>query len=162
MIRTRAVRLDECAAVGELTVRAFVDGGHLAADDEYEQVLSDVAGRVAQAEVLVAVDGAELLGSVTVVRPDETYAQLCGPGELEFRMLAVHPDHAGRGAGRALVRAVLDRARAEGRTRVLLSTLDSMETARRLYLGLGFGRLPELDRTLPVGAIVRAMSRSVS
>jgi ribosomal protein S18 acetylase RimI-like enzyme len=60
-------------------------------------------------------------------------------------MLAVLPDYEGRGIGEALVRACIDRARADGRSRVYLDTTQWMERAQRLYERIGFVRAPELD-----------------
>ncbi|GMA88558.1 hypothetical protein GCM10025868_38080 [Angustibacter aerolatus] len=45
----------------------------------------------------------------------------------------------------ALVRACVDRARSEGRGRILLSTQTQMHAAQRLYGRLGFVRRPDLD-----------------
>jgi len=60
-------------------------------------------------------------------------------------MLAVTPKARGRGVGEALTRAVLDRARALGLSRAVLSSLDGMRSAHRLYERLGFTRLTERD-----------------
>ncbi|MET7437677.1 GNAT family N-acetyltransferase, partial [Streptomyces sp. NPDC005568] len=73
-------------------------------------------------------------------------AELARPGEAEIRMLAVAPQARGRGAGEALVRACVDRARAtEGCVRVVLSTQRTMRAAHRIYERLGFVRTPERD-----------------
>ena len=60
-------------------------------------------------------------------------------------MLSV--DHAarGQGIGELLVRGCLERARAAGKTRMVLSTDVRMSAAHRLYERLGFTRLPERD-----------------
>jgi GNAT superfamily N-acetyltransferase len=55
-------------------------------------------------------------------------------------MLAVTPVAQGRGVGRALVEAVLDRARAEGRGGIAIYTRPSMRAAHRLYGSMGFER----------------------
>jgi ribosomal protein S18 acetylase RimI-like enzyme len=72
---------------------------------------------------------------------------LAAEGEAEFRMLGVRPSHRGRGVGTALTRWCIDRARALGRTRLLLCTDRTMTDARRLYEGLGFRRRADLDWT---------------
>jgi ribosomal protein S18 acetylase RimI-like enzyme len=51
----------------------------------------------------------------------------------------------GRGVGELLVTACLDRARAAGKRRVVISTDPRMTSAHRLYERLGFTRLPERD-----------------
>lgn len=130
----------------EVTVQAYDVDGHLAGDVGYDAELRDIARRVELAEVLVAVgEAGDVLGCVTIVRPGSAYAEISRPGELEFRMLAVAPSARGRGVGEALTRAVLDRARTLGLRRVVLSSLDGMRSAHRLYERLGFTRLPERD-----------------
>ncbi|MEV6641177.1 GNAT family N-acetyltransferase [Amycolatopsis sp. NPDC051371] len=145
-VEIRPPRPEEYAAAGEVTVQAYDVDGHLADDVGYDAKLRDVASRAELAEVLVAVDAAgDVLGTVTVVRPGSPYAEISRPGELEFRMLAVAPSARGRGVGEALTRAVLDRARTLGIPKVVLSSLDRMHAAHRLYERLGFARLAERD-----------------
>lgn len=145
-VTIRPVQQEDLETVGDLTARAYLDGGHITADNDFYLVkLRDAAARADRAEVLVADDGAAVLGSVTVARYGSSFTELAGPGELEFRMLAVAPEASGRGAGRALVQAVLDRARAEGWSRVVLCSQESMTTAHRLYRGFGFQRAPARD-----------------
>ncbi|WP_410591387.1 GNAT family N-acetyltransferase [Amycolatopsis sp. lyj-23] len=145
-VEIRPPRPEEYAAAGEVTVQAYEADGHLAHDVGYDAVLRDVASRVEEAEVLVAVDGAgEVVGTVTIVRPGSPYAEISRPGELKFRMLAVAPSARGRGIGEALTRAVFDRARSLGLRKVVLSSLERMHSAHRLYERLGFARLAERD-----------------
>jgi len=137
---------EEYAAAGAVTVEAYEVDGHLAGDVGYDKELRDIARRVELAEVLVAIDAAgNVLGTVTIVGPGSEYAEISRDGELEFRMLAVTPKARGRGVGEALTRAVLDRARALGLSRVVLSSLAGMRSAHRLYERLGFTRLAERD-----------------
>ncbi|AIS00446.1 GNAT family N-acetyltransferase [Streptomyces glaucescens] len=135
-------------AVAELTAQAYLRDGLLdfGESDAYLGVLRDVAGRAAAAEVLVAVEHDRVLGSVTFVPSGGPMADIAGPGEAEIRMLAVAHAARGRGAGEALVRACVDRARAtEGCVRVVLSSQRTMHAAHRLYERLGFVRTPERD-----------------
>ena len=55
------------------------------------------------------------------------------------------PSARGRGVGRALVTACLDRARALGLTEAVLCSLPDMTPAHRLYESFGFMRRPDLD-----------------
>ncbi|GAA2347751.1 GNAT family N-acetyltransferase [Saccharopolyspora halophila] len=145
MTTIRPARPAEYPVIGEIAANAYAEAGNLPADGSYGPVLRDAADRADKAELLVALDGDKPVGTVTVVRPDEPYAEICRPGELEFRMLAVAPQAAGGGVGRRLVEAVFDRARAEERGRVVLCVQDSAEVPRQLYHRLGFQRLPERD-----------------
>jgi ribosomal protein S18 acetylase RimI-like enzyme len=134
-------------AVRDLTVRAYVEDGHLAADHAYAAVLGDVATRAAAAELWVAADGTDgrILGSVTFAAPGSALIQVSGVGEGEFRMLAVAPEARGRGVGEALVRWCIARAHELGLTGVAISTQPSMLAAHRIYQRLGFERTPERD-----------------
>lgn len=129
-----------------LTVSTYAEvlGPHLS--EGYRAELADVARRARETVVLVAVDGSDvLLGSVTFVPGLGPYAEFEGPDEAGIRMLVVGPAAQGRGVGRALVEACVERARAAGKARVSLHTTPSMLTAQRLYQRLGFRRAPERD-----------------
>ncbi|THA80516.1 GNAT family N-acetyltransferase [Streptomyces sp. A0592] len=146
LIRT-AVPADH-ETLGEITAQAYLADGHLDfnEDDAYLNVLRDVAGRAALAKVLVAERDGQVLGGVTFAAPGSPLADIAGPDEAEFRMLAVAHAARGQGAGEALVRACVERARAvEGVTGVVLSTQRSMAGAHRIYARLGFVRTPERD-----------------
>jgi GNAT superfamily N-acetyltransferase len=153
----RPVRADEHDAVGRLTVTGYAADGHLTLadgtyDHEYAAWLGDVSGRAADSEVLVAVDGDRLLGTVTWCPHGSPSAQLARePHQGEFRTLSVDPRERGRGAARALVEACLERARGTGLDEVLLCSLAEMTPAHRLYLSMGFVRRPDLDWSPPGG-----------
>ena len=51
----------------------------------------------------------------------------------------------GRGVGRALVDAVVERARVAGKQRVVLHTTDFMPVAQKLYSSFGFVRDESMD-----------------
>jgi ribosomal protein S18 acetylase RimI-like enzyme len=141
----RAVEPGEHADVSRLTVAAYRADGQLATAPEYAAVLADVAGRAAAADVLVAVDGAAVLGAVTFTLPGGAYAEVSRPGEAEFRTLAVDPAAQRRGVARALVQACIDRAAGLGCRAVVICVRDDNEAAFALYARFGFERDPSLD-----------------
>ncbi|WP_426594777.1 GNAT family N-acetyltransferase [Cellulomonas sp. McL0617] len=148
----RLARNDEIAGAGALTAEAYLADRLLDEDDEYEAQLRDATRRARDAMLLVATvpcedsDGSQtVVGTVTLAPYGTTYAEVAEPGELEVRMLAVAPRARGRGIAEALMRAALGYAVASGARRVVLSTLDSMVTAHRLYARLGFVAAPERD-----------------
>lgn len=156
----RPARPEEFETVGEITVRAYVEGGFVSSTSSgYAVELRRAADRAQRAELLVALDGDKVVGSVTVVRHGGAYAELARPGEVEFRMLAVAPEAAGRGVGRSLVQAVLDHAQAEGSVRVVLCSLETMTVAHRLYHSMGFTRLPDRDWQPEPGVHLLAFGR---
>jgi ribosomal protein S18 acetylase RimI-like enzyme len=150
----RDVRPDEYAAVGELVVdvyRTIIPGL-----DEYADELRQVADRIdAGVQVWVAEEGGTLAGTVSYVPGPGPYAEFEDPKGAGIRMLAVLPEFQGRGIGEALVRACLERARADGRQRVYLDTTQWMDTAQRLYQRIGFARAPELDWEPATGVRLR-------
>jgi ribosomal protein S18 acetylase RimI-like enzyme len=131
--------------IAELTVGVYRDEGY--GSESYLAQLADVAGRAAHADLLVAREaaGGDVVGSVALVLDGEFGEVLSSSDEAGFRMLVVDPAVRGRGVGELLVRACLDRARAAGKTRMVLSTEPRMHAAHRLYERLGFTRLPERD-----------------
>ena len=137
----------EYGTLGEITAQAFLRDGLLdfSDSDAYLDELRDVGKRAAAAEVLVAVADGTVLDGVTFVAPGGPLAEIAGPGEAEMRMLAVAPAARRRGAGEALVRACVERARAAGCLRLVLSTQRTMHAAHRIYERLGFVRVPERD-----------------
>ena len=155
-MEVRPVRPEEHEAAAQLVLDAYraLPGDHLTGD--YAAELADVARRSREAEVLVAVRRSgssageqgpdEVLGCVTFV-PDASspWAELLCAGEAGMRMLAVRPDAQGRGVGRALVDACVARARALGRTALVLHTTPWMLAAHHLYEEVGFVRFPSRD-----------------
>jgi ribosomal protein S18 acetylase RimI-like enzyme len=67
------------------------------------------------------------------------------PDEFELHLLCVRPDSRRRGIGEALVRAALQRAKAEGARGVVLWTQPTMDAAQRLYRRCGFERDESAD-----------------
>ncbi|WP_082509231.1 GNAT family N-acetyltransferase [Microbacterium sp. Leaf179] len=145
----RLVAPDEHADAGRLTADAYrhsyegLTAGYLAS-------LADVATRVAQGEVWVALDGDEIVGTVWTPRPGERLSPLAVEGELDFRQLAVAPTARGRGVGEALTRHVIGLARARGAVRVVMNSGPEMLGAHALYLKLGFRRLTEREHPVEV------------
>jgi GNAT superfamily N-acetyltransferase len=145
-VHIRPARTEELAAVGDLTVQAYVSDGLLAPDDPYTEELRAADERAAEADLLVAVDPDQsLLGTVTYTLAGSPWAEISRPGEAEFRMLAVSPGARGRGVGGALAQWCVDRARETGCIAVALSSLPDMRTAHRIYDRMGFVRAPERD-----------------
>jgi GNAT superfamily N-acetyltransferase len=147
-VRVDAARPDDFRRIAELTAGVYRDEGY--AGEEYLAQLADVADRATRAELLVARgpdgDGREdVVGSVALVLDGELGEVLESAAEAGFRMLVVDAAARGRGVGELLVTTCLERARAAGKQRVVISTDPRMSSAHRLYERLGFTRLPERD-----------------
>jgi ribosomal protein S18 acetylase RimI-like enzyme len=147
----RPAHPDEWEEAGRITVAAYLADGYIDSHaGGYADQLANASTRATEAELLVAVDGDAVLGTVTVVHPDTPWSEVSKPGELEFRMLAVAPAARGRGVGKRLVQAVLAEAKSHHIATVVMSSSEKMTTAHRLYTRMGFHRLPERDwRPIP-------------
>lgn len=141
----RPARPDEYDTVADVVSAAYATLPDHAAEHSYEASLRDVAGRAETAEVLVAVEDGEILGTITFVPGPGPMAESDDPDAAWIRMLGVTPAARGKGVGAALVNECVERARAAGRRRVLLDTRESMQSAHRIYERAGFRRAPELD-----------------
>jgi GNAT superfamily N-acetyltransferase len=135
----------ELPAVADLCVAAYAP--FLSGDHHYVAALRDVARRAAEAELLVAAEPERgtLLGTVTFVPDGGPLGEIAGPGEAEFRMLAVAPTAQAGGVGTALTQYVLGESRRRAKHGVVCSSLPEMRAAHRVYERLGFRRAPERD-----------------
>lgn len=143
----REIRASEHEALGELTVAAYRGLAGRTPLGSYENLLRDVGGRSVDCIVIVAVDSeATVIGGVTYVPGAQSVmSEFSDPDAAGMRMLAVDPAYQGNGAGRALTLACIDRARADGRRRLLLHSTPVMMVAQAMYEHLGFVRAPASD-----------------
>jgi len=143
-VRIRAARDEELDAVAALTVEAYAQYAATMAPDAWSmfaQGIANVRARTTDGQLLVAEENGALAGAVTVYL-DWRGAQ---SDAAAVQLLAVHPDLRGAGIGRALMHECVERARAAGKDRVVLTVTQEMEVARDLTESMGFERAPELD-----------------
>ncbi len=118
----------------------------------YYEMLSNIGKMTDKpdTELLVAVspDG-QILGGV-VYFGDMRYYGSGGTATGEknaagFRLLAVDPAARGRGVGKELTKECIRKARAQNLSRVIIHSTKAMQTAWKMYEGLGFKRSEDLD-----------------
>lgn len=138
-------------AVARITRDSYLAAGYFEdADHPYMRQVQDVALRAANATICVAERDGRVVGSVTLARAGEPYADIALDDELEFRMLVVDPAVQRTGAGKAMVDAILAYARQlDGIRAVALTTGQTWESAHGLYRKTGFSRVPERDWLVP-------------
>jgi ribosomal protein S18 acetylase RimI-like enzyme len=154
----RDARPEEMAEVGEIRMTAYLADGFLSEGSSYGPTLRAL-GTAGDGPVLVAVadgDDRRIVGTVMLQLWPHAGEVVAGPGEAEIRALAVAPDGQGRGTGRALLRAVIERAALTGVRHLVLLTQPEMQTAQRMYRRAGFVRLPERDWSPRPGVILLA------
>lgn len=143
MREARPEEYEAAAAVGLAAYRGVFG----AMDDDLTAMVAGTAERASQAHLLVAVDDERVVGTATYV--DDPASPLwewaADDSVAGIRMMAVDPRWQGRGTGRALLSACLERARAAGLRKLALHSETRMTTAHRLYEATGFVRRPEHD-----------------
>lgn len=152
----RARDAAEERSAGEVTAAAYDEFRPRFDPDDwapYALTLPDTAPRVAQGELLVAVDqDDDVVGTATLyLRPQPTSGHW-RDGDAVIRFLAVRPDRQGKGIGAALLEDCIGRARGAGLRRVALQTTPHMVLATRMYESRGFVRDKSGD--LVVGTFV--------
>jgi putative acetyltransferase len=105
-------------------------------EDKDAAVLNDPQGKIIDAggHVFFVVDAGDALGCCALMAmPD---------GGFEVAKMAVVDGHKGKGFGRALMQACVDRAQALGARRLYLETNSSLAPALSLYRSFGFRDVP--------------------
>ncbi|MEO1367328.1 MAG: GNAT family N-acetyltransferase, partial [Acidobacteriota bacterium] len=80
----------------------------------------------------IADQGGKRLGSIMLLSEGDD------PTAARLRLFLVEPHARGRGVGTALMDTLLDFARRRGYRSVVLSTVDALHAARRIYEKVGF------------------------
>ena len=163
----RDARPDEYPAIGDLRVTAYQALGLLPEGSEYVSTLRGF-GFGTDCAVLVATDetsgdetsadgpGAGLLGTIAIEWFEPSSELAKNETEADVRAFAVAPPGQGRGVGRSLLRAVIERADQRGLRCLRLCTNPVMQAAQHLYETTGFSRTPDLDWSPGPGLTLRA------
>lgn len=149
-VLVRPARKEEADRIGEIVRAAWAelrDGIPPVVFAAYVEESADVAARWDEAEVLVAEHGGQLAGTITHYADAGREGLGFPSGWAGFRTLAVDPARRGRGIGRRLLGASIDKACAEGAPTLAIHTSAVMKAACRLYEEAGFRRAPGYDVT---------------
>ncbi|MCE9622098.1 MAG: GNAT family N-acetyltransferase [Actinomycetia bacterium] len=137
---------DDASAAGKVVQSTYLQLPGYPRDDEYDEALAAVAERATNSDVVVAVDGDRIVGCLTYIGDHTNPAyEFTDQGGASFRYFAVTPAAQGSGVGKAMVEWCIARARADGKHRLRIHTLESMPAAQRLYERIGFARDPDND-----------------
>jgi GNAT superfamily N-acetyltransferase len=144
----RPAARSEIARIAPVVTAALEEFRHMIPPtifDPYVEESADLGARWDEAEVLVAEIAGRVAGTVSFYR-DASREGLGFPSHWAgFRTLAVDPAMRGKGVGRALLQACLDRALARHAPTLAIHTSAMMRAACRLYEEAGFRRSPEYD-----------------
>ena len=151
---TRLAHPRDFQALGQLMVDVYskIEGfPSIAEQPGYYNTLAHVGELTKNpgTDLLVAVYNDEIVGGVVYIGNVKYYGAKSSATQEEntagIRLLAVRSDMGGKGIGRALTEACLQRARDQGRSKVILHTTRSMPIAWRMYEKIGFVRKEKFD-----------------
>ncbi|MEA2433276.1 MAG: hypothetical protein QOG54_733 [Actinomycetota bacterium] len=118
----------------------------------YLKDILDLEGRADASELLVAEMDGEIVGCVSYFPPgskasypSDAFSERWPSDWAAFRLLSVDPQIGGRGIGRQLTEACIERARQGGSPALGLHTTAPMAIARGMYERMGFKRAPQYD-----------------
>lgn len=143
----RDFREADAEAVDSVALEAFEQYRHVYSDwATLERAVGRMSALAKEADLLVVEADARIVGAVAYCPPfSEPRASFFEPHWPLVRMLVVAPDARGRGLGRSLTEACIERARRDGAASIALHTSPAMEVALSLYLRMGF----RLERRVP-------------
>jgi len=134
-------------AIAELNVAAYEQFAPRLADGAWllmQKNLSNISERARVAEFLVCREAGAIVASVAYCPAGSGDPTVFRPDMASVLLLAVHPQHRGRGLARDLTEACIAKARRDGASSIGLFTSELMESAQRLYKSLGFQLASEL------------------
>lgn len=157
----RPARAEDLDHVSRISVAAYEAAGQITDESPYREALADAASRYRQAQLLVAERAGNIVGTVTICRAHSPFSEVGLQDELEFRFLAVDPDHWGTGVADALMQACEDEARATEARALMICVRDTNTGAAAMYARRGFTRVPERDWTPLPEVHLLALTRPV-
>jgi len=98
---------------------------------------------ILQSYTLVCIDNDTIIGMAFLIpsgNPTDIYqADWC-----YIRMVGVHPNYAGQGIGKNMMKLCIDKAKEMNEKTIALHTSEFMDAARHIYKNLGFIKLKEI------------------
>jgi ribosomal protein S18 acetylase RimI-like enzyme len=151
----RNARPPEFSAIGKLMVRVYsqLDGFPKETEQpNYYKMLANVGELTSkpETELLVATSHDDKILGAVVYFGDMRHYGSGGTATQEqnssgFRLLAVDPATRGQGIGKLLTQACIRKARDNKRNQLIIHTTRAMQTAWKMYEGIGFKRSEDLD-----------------
>lgn len=155
MYTVRNAKPHEFPEIGKLMVQVYsqLEGFPKEADQpEYYKMLANVGTLTnkPETELLVAVSPEGTIAGAVVYFGDMQYYGSGGTATKAqnssgFRLLAVRPDARGKGIGKLLTHACINKAKEKQSKQVIIHTTKAMQTAWSMYESIGFSRSTALD-----------------
>lgn len=150
-VTVRTARPEEFEEIGAFTLRCFTRTGPQAVAilPDRRRLLLGAEHRAAEGDLLVIPDPetGTIIGTASLLDVGSELCRQARGEERELRLLAVDPEHRGRGLAVTLMREAIARLRADGAATLVLDTGPLNTTAHHLYERLGFVRRPGRETT---------------
>lgn len=137
------------SAIAALNVAAYEEFAPSLPSGAWELMqknLQNVAERAKTSHFLICRVDDAVVGSVAYCPAGNGDPSVFTPNMASVLLLAVHPQHRGKGLAKALIAACITRAKDERARAIGLFTSELMLTAQRIYKSLGF----QLESELPM------------
>lgn len=151
----RQAKQTEFAAIGQLMVQVYSKLEGFPQPHEqpnYYHMLANIGEMTKKpgTELLVAVDANDTVAGAVVYFSDMQYYGSGGTATQEknaggFRLLAVDTSIRGKGIGKLLVNACIQKAKDKQLAQVIIHSTKAMQTAWAMYEKIGFTRSEDLD-----------------
>ena len=155
MYFVRNAKPEEFPQIAELMIQVYsqLEGFPKESDQpNYYRMLANVGSLTSTpgTELLIAISAEEKIAGAVVYFADMKYYGSGGMAVHErnasgFRLLAVGPTERGKGIGKLLTAACIQKARSNRSLQLIIHTTMAMQTAWKMYEQLGFKRSEDLD-----------------
>ncbi len=110
---------------------------NLSSEEKISELLS-------KATCFVCADGTTIVG-MAYLMPQGNPTPIFQADWSYLRLVAVYPDHNGKGIAKTLTQLCIDHAKQNNEHTVALHTSEFMDAARHIYEGFGFKQLKEIE-----------------
>jgi len=146
MKQIRSYKKSDEDQVNALAVEAFEQFQDLYNDwDTIKAAVGKMSALDKTSEIIVAEDSRKLVGAVAFVPPGVSSKGYFDPSWPSIRMLVVSKNQRGKGIGRELTDACIQRAKTLGCKCIALHTSSIMEVALSMYLRMGFVKVKDIE-----------------
>ncbi len=132
--------------LSELLTQVYVAGGFMKPDEAITLLEPSAVRKRGMLIGARETKHQELAGVVIVVPPDSPARRMAKNSEAEMHLLGVKPEYRGHGLGRMLIEAVIDKAKQNNFSKIILWTQFSMTSAQKLYEAVGFIHIDDMQR----------------
>lgn len=147
MIETATI--EDFEAIADLNVVAYAEFASYLSPGAWkimQKNLRNIQARAEVAEFMICHSGDDIIGSVAYCPAGKGDPEIFESGVASILLLAVHPQHRGKGIAKALITKCIAKAKNDRAKSVGLFTSELMRSAQCLYRSLGFQQESELPK----------------